>query len=85
VHNLGPALAPDTLPHLFEPFWRGESARLRDGLGLGLYISHRLVEAHGGRIDVRSSAEEGTTFTVTLPTAQPTAEDGTLQAPADTS
>ncbi|MCI0574024.1 MAG: ATP-binding protein, partial [Myxococcaceae bacterium] len=36
-------------------------------VGLGLYIVRHLVEAHGGKVDVRSAAEEGTTFTVRLP------------------
>ncbi len=66
VHNEGPAIGPQELPHLFEPFWRGRSALVR-GLGLGLYIAHEIVAAHGGELEVRSSAAHGTTFTIHLP------------------
>ncbi|HYH12382.1 MAG TPA: ATP-binding protein, partial [Thermomicrobiales bacterium] len=38
------------------------------GLGLGLYICRRIMEAHGGRIDVASQLDHGSTFTITLPT-----------------
>ena len=41
------------------------------GLGLGLYISREIVEAHGGRIDVKTAPGEGTAFTVRLPRAEP--------------
>jgi signal transduction histidine kinase len=66
VHNRGPAIAPELLGQLFEPFRRGTGARAR-GLGLGLYISREIVRAHGGGIDVHSSDVEGTTFVVHLP------------------
>jgi PAS domain S-box-containing protein len=70
VHNDGPPIPPETLPVLFDPFRRAAEAAQRDpagGLGLGLYISQQIVAAHGGRIDVASTQEEGTTFTVVLP------------------
>jgi signal transduction histidine kinase len=44
-----------------------ETARRAQGLGLGLYISRRIVEAHGGTIAVASVPGRGSTFTVTLP------------------
>ncbi len=56
---------------LFEPYQRGKHAS-RSGIGLGLYITRKLVDAHGGRIDVRSSEDEGTTFTVALPRTEGT-------------
>ncbi|HKC61291.1 MAG TPA: GAF domain-containing sensor histidine kinase [Myxococcales bacterium] len=68
--NAGPPIPQDVLPHLFEPGRRGPPGRGRkesSGLGLGLYIVQQIVLAHGGAISVRSSAEEGTTFTVSLP------------------
>lgn len=72
VRNDGPAIAPELLAVLFEPFCRGstlqETSRAR-GLGLGLYIVSQVVRAHGGTIAVRSTAEDGTTFTVRLPRA----------------
>jgi signal transduction histidine kinase len=55
---------------LFDPFTgagASGSAQRPKGLGLGLYIVQQIVLAHGGRIDVRSSAGEGTTFSVSLP------------------
>jgi len=72
VHNDGPPIPPEALPTIFDPLVRGSSAeqerRRRPGsLGLGLYIAREVVTAHGGSIDVRSSAEDGTVFTVRLP------------------
>jgi signal transduction histidine kinase len=76
VRNRGPVIAPDVLPTLFEPFRRGADAAppvpgRRSGLGLGLHIVKQIAEAHGGTIDARSAAEEGTVFVVTLPTRHP--------------
>ncbi len=54
---------------LFEPFYRGDPARLRDGksAGLGLSIAKGIVEAHGGRIWVENSSRNGCRFSFTLP------------------
>lgn len=71
VHNDGEPISADVMSRLFEPFRRGErpasEGTRSDGLGLGLYIARQIVAAHGGDIEVRSSEEEGTTFTVRLP------------------
>jgi len=68
VHNEGPPIADDLLPNLFDPYRRNSvRSAASKGLGLGLYITQQLVQAHGGRIEVRSTAEEGTTFTVSTP------------------
>jgi PAS domain S-box-containing protein len=55
---------------LFERFRRGVSAMHYGGLGLGLYISRTFVEAHGGRVYVKSEIGQGSTFTVELPLSQ---------------
>jgi PAS domain S-box-containing protein len=68
VHNGGNPIPAELLPVIFEPYRRGPAAALgRGSIGLGLYISRQIVLGHGGHIDVRSSKEEGTTFTVWLP------------------
>jgi signal transduction histidine kinase len=67
VADLGPGIPADQVVHLFEPYWT-RSQTARRGVGLGLYISKALVEAHGGTIAVESSAGVGSTFSFTLPT-----------------
>ncbi len=59
----GVGIPPEVLARLFEPFYSTK----RDGLGLGLFISHEIVERHGGHVDVESRVGEGTTFKVWLP------------------
>ncbi|HET7794982.1 MAG TPA: hybrid sensor histidine kinase/response regulator [Rhizobacter sp.] len=67
VENEG-HIAPDLLPHIFDPFRSGRRAATRTkGLGLGLYIVQQVVLAHGGRIEVQSPPGQLTRFTVTLP------------------
>ncbi len=70
ITDQGHGIAPSDLPHLFERFYRGKSARKAEGIGLGLYITRLLVEAHGGRIEVESTPEKGSTFSFTLPVAR---------------
>ncbi|MGI5836537.1 MAG: sensor histidine kinase, partial [Chloroflexota bacterium] len=67
----GIGIAPDELPHLFERFYRIKGTRKAEGLGLGLYITQMLVEAHGGKIWVESEPGKGSTFSFTLPIANP--------------
>ncbi|HEX4382582.1 MAG TPA: ATP-binding protein, partial [Myxococcales bacterium] len=69
VHNRGLPIAPDLLPHLFEPYKRGADAptAYAGGLGLGLYIVRELARAHGGEVTVSSTALDGTTFRAKLP------------------
>jgi signal transduction histidine kinase len=70
VHNDGVPIAAGELPTIFDPFRRGNStAADNEHLGLGLFISREVVRAHGGSIDVSSSAADGTIFTVRLPRA----------------
>jgi signal transduction histidine kinase len=68
VHNLGPPIPRELMPVIFEPFRRAEKQRGSEGsFGLGLYIVREIVAAHGGTIEVSSSAAGGTTFIVRLP------------------
>lgn len=71
VHNMGPPIGADALPHIFDPFLRatesGRANRTSRGLGLGLYIVEQIVLAHGGTIEVSSSVEQGTRFVVRVP------------------
>ncbi len=69
VADRGTGIAREHLPHLFGRFYRAVGAQTDEGLGLGLYITRRLVEAHGGRIWVESDVGEGSTFHFTLPVA----------------
>lgn len=73
VRDHGPGIRPDALPHVFEPFFRADTARSRTaddgrgGFGLGLCLCQAIVQAHGGKIAVESKPGEGTAFVVTLP------------------
>jgi PAS domain S-box-containing protein len=64
VYNRG-AIPPALIPHIFEPFHQGDGRR--GGLGLGLFITKQIVEAHGGSLAVLSTPSEGTSFQVRLP------------------
>ncbi|MBI4321053.1 MAG: PAS domain S-box protein [Chloroflexi bacterium] len=66
VTDRGPGITRKDLPHLFERFYRARGARRVEGLGLGLYATKMLVEAHGGRIWVESEVGKGTTLYFTL-------------------
>lgn len=69
VTDKGPGIAPEHLDRLFEQFYRITSPQTRgiEGTGLGLYITHSIVEQHGGHISVESTEGVGSTFTVYLP------------------
>lgn len=71
VRDTGPGIAPDHLPHIFDRFYRADSARARDrgGAGLGLAISRAIVEAHGGHIAAANAPDGGAELTVALPLA----------------
>ena len=70
VHNEGPHIPQELHSALFTPFrgsQRESNSPKTAGLGLGLYISNEVVLGHGGQIEIRSNAAEGTTFRVALP------------------
>lgn len=69
VQNEGPVIPKEEVGQIFHAMKhsRANSGRDRRHLGLGLYIVDKIVGAHGGSIDVQSSKEKGTTFTMTLP------------------
>lgn len=84
IHNDG-AIPPELVPKLFEPMTGGQ--RRRDGsrgLGLGLFITHEIVRAHGGRVDVHSTPADGTTMIVTLPRTRPGSGEVAAPTPAMT-
>jgi signal transduction histidine kinase len=71
VADTGPGIAPEDQQRIFEEFQQAEAGKeQREGTGLGLALSKRLVELHRGRIWVDSGLGRGSTFTFTLPAPQ---------------
>jgi signal transduction histidine kinase len=64
VIDTGEGIAPDVLPHIFEPYF---STKRSTGTGLGLAIVHGMIKAAGGDVRVNSTPGTGSTFTVLLP------------------
>lgn len=84
VSDEGPGIPPDLVSRIFRPFTRGPSEHEEiAGVGLGLYVSKRIVEAHGGTLELVPQAGPGTTFRFTLPrvTAEEDAERSQRAAP----
>ena len=76
VHNLGVPIPAESREQIFEPFQRGSHTETsgegdHGRHGLGLYIARRMADAHGGALEVESSHEEGTTFSIRLPREAP--------------
>ncbi|MHB9106297.1 MAG: sensor histidine kinase [Armatimonadota bacterium] len=68
ITDKGPGIPPEEQPNLFQRYYRAKSTRTtEEGIGLGLYITKLLVEAHGGRVWVDSEVGKGSTFSFTLP------------------
>ena len=68
MHNTGSYIAPEEAERVFERFYQIDKARAGNrGSGLGLAIAREIVQAHGGRIELHSTVQAGTTFTVRVP------------------
>jgi signal transduction histidine kinase len=67
VANSGDPIKPENLSRVFQPYWRPNTSKPGGGLGLGLYICTEIAKAHGGRMEVASSAAAGTVFGARLP------------------
>ena len=63
ITDRGPGVDPDSLERIFYPFFTTK----KDGSGIGLSVAQKIVDAHGGRIDVESRVGEGTAFSVVIP------------------
>ena len=72
VRDRGPGIRPEEIVRIFEPFYRSDPSRARSsgGLGLGLTLTRRIVEAHGGRVTLESEAGQGATVRIALPTRE---------------
>jgi signal transduction histidine kinase len=76
VRDTGPGIAPDDQERIFEEFQQTDvGAEQREGTGLGLALSKRLIELHGGRIWVESEVGKGSTFVFTLPSGSYSSSD----------
>jgi signal transduction histidine kinase len=71
VEDSGEGIEPAALERIFEPFWRGDTARSGPGTGLGLALAKRIVEALGGSIAVESEPAKGSRFAIVLPATPP--------------
>jgi PAS domain S-box-containing protein len=87
VTDTGVGIAPEFLPHMFEAFrqWDSSTTRAHGGLGLGLALVQRLVEAHGGSVSARSPGRnEGTTVEIRLPAYHANLQSATFSKVGDT-
>ena len=78
--DTGPGIAPSVRARIFEPFFTTKAEG--EGTGLGLSVSYGIVTAHHGTIEVAETSSAGTTFRITLPSADALAEDGTPMSAA---
>jgi PAS domain S-box-containing protein len=69
VHDTGPGIAPEDIPHLFQKFYRVDNSATRTigGTGLGLFICKKIIELYNGRIWAESEMGKGSTFYINLP------------------
>lgn len=71
VADNGPGIPADVLPKIFDPFFTTKA--VGKGTGLGLSICYKIVESHGGKLEVQSKIGVGTRFTLVLPIKLPAA------------
>jgi len=72
IEDKGIGIETEDLPRIFERFYRADQSRTKNtehGYGLGLALAYKIVSLHGGKIDVASKPDKGSTFTITLPLA----------------
>jgi hypothetical protein len=74
ITDSGAGIPPDVLEQIFEPFYTTKP----DGTGLGLAVSKKIIDDHGGRIEVQSQVGKGTTFRILLPVSMPAAPAGAV-------
>jgi signal transduction histidine kinase len=68
ISNRGPGIPERDIPNIFEPFYRADRSRSKTagGYGLGLSLSKKIIQAHGGEIDIKNNEKQGVTATVKL-------------------
>jgi signal transduction histidine kinase len=71
VEDTGLGISPSDLPRIFDRFYRCDQSRSKPGIGLGLSLAKAIARAHGGDITVTSLLNQGSIFTITLPTLKP--------------
>ena len=86
VQDTGIGIPEEELPHIFEQFYRVPGVEIqtgsRTGLGLGLYIARKIVERHGGHIEVQTLQGQGSVFSVILPIVVDPTEETSPEIPA---
>jgi signal transduction histidine kinase len=73
VEDQGPGILKEDFPRLFDRYWQAQDTASK-GTGLGLFICKSIIQAHGGRIEVRSRIGKGSTFCFSLPQSEPQSE-----------
>ncbi len=66
ISDKGMGMSKEDLDHIFTPFFRGENGKCKDGNGIGLSLTHKIIKLHQGTINVESQVNKGTTFTIIL-------------------